>query len=97
MNALSRIFKICDINKDGILDTAELNDFQVRSRIPFGTRLLALTLCRQGVSAPRYSFKNLRASKIWFAANLGARAFITMGLQKQASCISIRCSFSVAG
>ncbi len=27
--ALRRIFKLCDINKDGILDAAELNEFQV--------------------------------------------------------------------
>lgn len=27
--ALRRIFKICDTNKDGILDAAELNEFQV--------------------------------------------------------------------
>lgn len=26
--ALSRIFKICDVNKDGLLDDTELNDFQ---------------------------------------------------------------------
>lgn len=26
--ALSRIFKLCDVNKDGILDDNELNDFQ---------------------------------------------------------------------
>ena len=29
VEALKRIFKISDINKDGILDTIELNDFQV--------------------------------------------------------------------
>ncbi|KAF7314342.1 hypothetical protein MKEN_00906800 [Mycena kentingensis (nom. inval.)] len=28
MNALRRIFKLCDTNKDGILDPAELNEFQ---------------------------------------------------------------------
>ncbi|KAF7298934.1 hypothetical protein MIND_00841400 [Mycena indigotica] len=28
MNALRRIFKLCDTNKDGILDAAELNEFQ---------------------------------------------------------------------
>ena len=33
MDALSRIFKICDINKDGILDAGELNDFQVSGSI----------------------------------------------------------------
>ena len=27
--ALRRIFKLCDTNKDGVLDTAELNEFQV--------------------------------------------------------------------
>lgn len=27
--ALKRIFKLCDANKDGILDAMELNDFQV--------------------------------------------------------------------
>lgn len=30
MSALRRIFKLCDANKDGILDPAELNEFQVR-------------------------------------------------------------------
>lgn len=29
-NALKRIFKLCDANKDGLVDTKELNDFQVR-------------------------------------------------------------------
>ncbi|CAK5269906.1 unnamed protein product [Mycena citricolor] len=28
VSALQRIFKLCDLNKDGILDAAELNDFQ---------------------------------------------------------------------
>lgn len=28
--ALRRIFKLCDMNKDGLLDAAELNEFQVR-------------------------------------------------------------------
>ena len=27
--ALKRIFKICDANKDGVLDASELNEFQV--------------------------------------------------------------------
>ena len=30
VEALRRIFKLCDTNKDGILDAAELNEFQVR-------------------------------------------------------------------
>jgi len=29
IKALKRIFKLCDTNKDGILDPAELNEFQV--------------------------------------------------------------------
>ena len=29
LNALKRIFKLCDKNKDSLLDSAELNDFQV--------------------------------------------------------------------
>lgn len=28
ISALKRIFKLCDTNKDGILDPAELNEFQ---------------------------------------------------------------------
>ncbi|KZT44609.1 mitochondrial Rho GTPase [Sistotremastrum suecicum HHB10207 ss-3] len=28
INALRRIFKLCDVNKDGILDASELNEFQ---------------------------------------------------------------------
>jgi len=31
IEALSRIFKLCDTNKDGVLDNAELNEFQVWS------------------------------------------------------------------
>ena len=31
INALRRIFKLCDANKDGILDASELNEFQVTS------------------------------------------------------------------
>jgi hypothetical protein len=30
VDALRRIFKLCDINKDGVLDPAELNEFQRR-------------------------------------------------------------------
>ena len=30
VDALRRIFKLCDVNKDGVLDPTELNDFQVR-------------------------------------------------------------------
>ena len=29
VKALKRIFKVCDKNKDGVLDSSELNDFQV--------------------------------------------------------------------
>lgn len=29
VSALKRIFKLCDTNKDGILDASELNEFQV--------------------------------------------------------------------
>ena len=32
VTALRRIFKLCDTNKDGILDAAELNEFQVSWR-----------------------------------------------------------------
>jgi Ras family protein T1 len=35
VNALSRIFKICDMNKDGILDDDELNEFQVGTKVIF--------------------------------------------------------------
>ena len=31
IEALRRIFKLCDANKDGVLDANELNDFQVRN------------------------------------------------------------------
>jgi Ras family protein T1 len=30
VDSLKRIFKLCDANKDGVLDDAELNEFQVR-------------------------------------------------------------------
>jgi Ca2+-binding EF-hand superfamily protein len=29
IDALKRIFKLCDMNKDGVLDDSELNEFQV--------------------------------------------------------------------
>lgn len=35
VSALRRIFKLCDTNKDGILDAAELNEFQVRLHAMF--------------------------------------------------------------
>lgn len=38
MKALSRIFKLCDANKDGLLDAAELNEFQVRVLPPLVAR-----------------------------------------------------------
>jgi hypothetical protein len=41
--ALKRIFKLCDANKDGILDASELNEFQVTFLflvIGFGTNEL---------------------------------------------------------
>jgi hypothetical protein len=34
VDALRRIFKLCDVNKDGVLDPTELNDFQVRPITP---------------------------------------------------------------
>lgn len=37
--ALRRIFKLCDINKDGILDAAELNEFQVGVLPSVGRRI----------------------------------------------------------
>lgn len=40
VDALRRIFKLCDVNKDGVLDPAELNDFQVRSPALHGTSVL---------------------------------------------------------
>ena len=30
VNALKRIFNLCDFDRDGLLDAAELNEFQVR-------------------------------------------------------------------
>lgn len=39
--ALSRIFKLCDVNKDGLLDDDELNDFQ---RVCFDAPLQAREL-----------------------------------------------------
>jgi len=39
--ALARIFKLCDMNKDGILDDEELNQFQVSDyRVPHGCATL---------------------------------------------------------
>lgn len=39
--ALRRIFKLCDMNKDGVLDDEELNEFQIKC---FGTPLQQLEL-----------------------------------------------------
>jgi len=33
IEALKRIFKLCDTDKDGILNDEELNEFQVRNDI----------------------------------------------------------------
>lgn len=36
VKALKRIFKLCDMNKDGLLDPSELNEFQVSSFLLLG-------------------------------------------------------------
>lgn len=41
VEALRRIFKLCDANKDGLLDAAELNEFQV---CPVSFYIIRLTL-----------------------------------------------------
>jgi Ca2+-binding EF-hand superfamily protein len=55
--ALKRIFKLCDTNKDGILDASELNEFQV-------CRSWACTIdssyfqSRENVLMHHYNYKN---------------------------------------
>ena len=55
--ALKRIFKLCDTNKDGILDASELNEFQV-CRLWTYTVDLSYFLSRENVLMRHYNYKN---------------------------------------
>jgi len=52
VNALKRIFKLCDKNKDGLLDSAELNDFQVIYSPGSGVEITSRTLQSKCFDAP---------------------------------------------
>lgn len=52
VNALKRIFKLCDKNKDGLLDSAELNDFQVSYSSDSGVEITNRTLQSKCFDAP---------------------------------------------
>ena len=52
VNALKRIFKLCDKNKDGLLDSAELNDFQVIYSPSCGVEMTSRTLQSKCFDAP---------------------------------------------
>ena len=63
--ALKRIFKLCDVNKDGILDGSELNEFQVMSSAhPDGLTPLSL-FHRESVLIRLCSSKSWKESKRW--------------------------------
>lgn len=64
--ALRRIFKLCDTNKDSILDAAELNEFQV-CYIPINSSNTAQLYMYASVNAsmPLYKLKSWRVSKQW--------------------------------
>ena len=55
--ALRRIFKLCDLNKDGVLDSAELNEFQVASIFAKSCNMTK-ALIRGNVSTHLYKLKN---------------------------------------
>jgi hypothetical protein len=64
VNALKRIFKLCDTNKDGILDPSELNEFQV-SRANSLPHLIYSQKNSENVSMPHCSFRSWKASERW--------------------------------
>ena len=55
--ALKRIFKLCDTNKDGILDASELNEFQVCRSWAY-TINPSYFLSRENVLMHHYNYKN---------------------------------------
>ena len=64
--ALRRIFKLCDTNKDGILDAAELNEFQVCYILTNSNGTAQLCMYDSAnVSMPLYKLKSWRVSKRW--------------------------------
>lgn len=66
MAALRRIFKLCDTNKDGILDASELNEFQVIFFwFPSWLLFADLVFVSGSVSMPPFSFRNLRVLRTW--------------------------------
>lgn len=77
VDALRRIFRLCDSDKDSVLSDAELNDFQRRC---FGTPLQAQELegikelvLQAPVSGSRFPFDHLSASGASTASNSNGR------------------------
>lgn len=93
--ALRRIFKLCDMNKDGVLDAAELNEFQVRplSNLLYVPSLIAIS--SESVSTHLYKRRSSRASRTWFD-NTPRAVSVIMGSPKPAFCICTPSSSSVA-
>ena len=67
VNALKRIFKLCDKNKDGLLDSAELNDFQVIYSPGSGVEITN-EVCRVNALMHRCKLKSWKGSRRWFSA-----------------------------
>ncbi|KAK7056912.1 ERMES complex Ca(2+)-binding regulatory GTPase gem1 [Paramarasmius palmivorus] len=64
VKALKRIFKLCDMNKDGILDPVELNEFQAGSRFDlFSTNPHIRN--SGNVSMLLFNYKNWKVSEEW--------------------------------
>lgn len=63
VKALKRIFKLCDMNKDGLLDPSELNEFQVR-RTVFRTRK-HVEFCRENALTRHYNYKSWKGLERW--------------------------------
>lgn len=76
MSALRRIFKLCDTNKDGILDAAELNEFQVRLQSRLFDTAFPTGYLSENASTLRYSHKSWKVSKRW-SRNMPRAAYAT--------------------
>lgn len=63
--ALRRIFKLCDTNKDGVLDGQELNEFQVSRTHSLTKRIIKTTTYRANALTHHCKHKNWKASRRW--------------------------------
>jgi hypothetical protein len=64
VDALTRIFKLCDANKDGILDASELNEFQVCTATNYILSRILLMPFSGNASTPLFKHKSSRASNL---------------------------------